>query len=285
MPEQQSQQFARQLSKLLEWLAIVTALAVFLSVVMGVSGIAHGLWSLVWRGHYAGQEFRLAVNLPELLQHKVFKWDKAWWFTLILPIFGCQIVEAFGNCSAWLVLTPAERQERRDKTRSEAETKGIQARDALRAQKEQARADQSKRAYPKNNEHTMSGWRRLWIVLSILFGLLAFFIAYSDASRAYVWVEPSSYVKAQQGQAFTDAFFVEASRSHAELNACVLATTKVSADTISCERDPFNVFFAALPWALLPGLLMMIVSLTVRWIYRGFRTTKALPVATSGTQT
>ena len=274
MAEGQSHGLSGLFIKPLEWTAIGLFLAALASVSVGLSAVAHGLWALFQHGHYAGQEFRLAINRPEL-DRKVFAIDKSWWLTLILPALAFQSAGAIWKLSEWVALDPQERQQRREKVRAEAKAKGDDARAALRARDDQARIDKEEQRRVKMNKSPMSGWRRLWIVLSVLLGVPAFAIAYGNASKAYVYEEPSDYVKTLQGQGYADAYFAEAKRSHTELNACILSTARVEGNSITCDRDPYNAALAGIGWALLPAMIMMAFGLTIRWVYRGFRSPKA----------
>jgi hypothetical protein len=116
------------------------------------------------------------------------------------------------------------------------------------------------------------GWQRLWIVLSILFGVPAFLIAYDINSRGF----------AEVAWAGDNQAFWKAARQAPGLANCDWSTAKSDSSFdgsafVSCKTtDPLT---PALLWALFPAALMAAIGLTVRWVYRGFRPTADTKVA------
>ena len=117
----------------------------------------------------------------------------------------------------------------------------------------------------------MSGWRRVWVVLSILFGLPAAYIAY-DTNMA----RETFYGRTQAEIDDADWRGVEA-----QLNCTARTGTHRTLSSYTTEdRGKFDVYFTcrkrnslgfALALGLAPALLMAAVGLTMRWIWRGFR--------------
>lgn len=127
----------------------------------------------------------------------------------------------------------------------------------------------------KAQKQPMSGWRRLWIVLSVLFGLLTALAAHDEYNDVYTWYTPSSALDKLAGKDFYRALFAEASKQNAELKNCDLKTVDISRSgsdyIIKCKtHTAFAVTFALL-WALLPAAFMYVTGKTARWVYRGFR--------------
>jgi len=113
----------------------------------------------------------------------------------------------------------------------------------------------------------MSGWRRLWIVLSILLGVPAGLIAY-DAQRHYVYERYT----VETAQAGVDNEGRRAMRICSQVPRIAARQDEYGPDyTLSFSCKPKNAGFLAFLWALLPGALLAAIGLTSRWIYRGFK--------------
>lgn len=188
-------------------------------------------------------------------QKGLLAWDRSslLMFAAALLGFGS---EGLDDMAAWLRKSPEQRQQERERARAQQATN----REVARAQKQQKKAAR----------RPMSGWRRLWIVLSILLGAVTYLIEYDAYSRASAFIE-------YQGN--NEDFWRLAHRTRA-LGNCDWATAKADTEypnshgyVVSCTNaDPW--LFASL-WALLPAALMAAIGLTVRWIYRGFRPRQA----------
>lgn len=113
----------------------------------------------------------------------------------------------------------------------------------------------------------MSGWRRLWLTASVILGLPAAFLGY-ETEKHHV-----AYVDAYKGES-NPTFWVRA-RQHADLKDCDWGSATADRDMfmnsyrVQCNNP--SRYFDAFLWGLLPALLMAVVGLTARWIYRGFR--------------
>jgi len=115
----------------------------------------------------------------------------------------------------------------------------------------------------------MSGWRRLWVVFSILLGVPALMLGYESEKRLFAYVDqtegetPDAFWKrAQIIPALKDCDWGSAEAPHAY------------GKTYRVECDNRNRYIASIRWAFLPALLMALIGLTCRWIYRGFRPAK-----------
>ncbi len=112
----------------------------------------------------------------------------------------------------------------------------------------------------------MSGWRRLWIVLSLLLGIPAGLIAYDAHDSTYAYVP---YTAGMKNEAFWQAAY-----RHPVLQDCVWSTAEAMppiGDEAMVTCSISGALDMALVWALAPGLLLGALGLTIRWIYRGFR--------------
>ena len=113
-----------------------------------------------------------------------------------------------------------------------------------------------------NDRRAMSRSRRLWIVLSIILGVLAAMVAYREHRHAFAIV---AYPDGMSDQ----AFWAKA-RADPALSSCAWNTAHHDAPydghaMVTCDtRDPLT---PALPWAFLPAALMAAFVLTVRRIY------------------
>lgn len=235
-----------------------------LSVTLGLISLAKSLWPMVWGHDFAGEPFWQFIRLDGA-PHKLFNLDRVWWLLFIGPGILAGLATGLSDFLEWLMRSPEERaaaRERRAKLESE------------RVQKEQQRREEAKRLR-KEKSKPMSGWRRLWIVLSIVLGIPVFAIAYDDRSRIYTTLEPNQYVQSLQGQEFWDALFEQSLHEERSTRSCLISTVRMESFgqyySVSCERDPTDVIIEALLLALIPGLFMLLVGLTIRWIYRGFK--------------
>lgn len=115
----------------------------------------------------------------------------------------------------------------------------------------------------------MSGWRRLWITLSILFGVPATVAGYE--AEKYL----STYVDLYDGQ--TNDGFWKMVKANPALSSCdwrEANATKSFGKTYRIQCRNLDAPVYALMWGLLPAFLMALIGLTSRWIYRGFKTAK-----------
>lgn len=115
----------------------------------------------------------------------------------------------------------------------------------------------------------MSGWRRLWIVLSIILGALAFLAAY-DANS-------SGFAEVKYTDGMSNAAFWQKARESSALSDCDWTTAKADAgfsDSMFVTCTNKNPAGPAFLWALAPAAFMAAAGLTIRWIYRGFRSPK-----------
>lgn len=124
----------------------------------------------------------------------------------------------------------------------------------------------------------MNGWQRLGVVLGTILAVPAGLVAFDNGKRAYALYHPSPRVSALTGQEWIDAVYDEARRDNRQLRGCILSTTNVMRDShggdqasISCERNSSNAFFDAIPWILLPYIIVFGIGYTVHWVYRDFR--------------
>ena len=112
----------------------------------------------------------------------------------------------------------------------------------------------------------MSGWRRLWITASILLGIPAILLGY-EAEKHHI-----GYVDKYQGD--TNGSFWKRAQGMPSLKDCDWGSATSShmfgnSYRIQCNNP--SRYFDAFLWGLLPALLMALIGLTARWIYRGFR--------------
>jgi hypothetical protein len=203
-----------------------------------------------WRYHFQsiGDYFGIHVAAGDA-GGKILGWDRSFLLLGAAMVAGYSASGVQGFIE-WAQKSPEERRHARQQARE------ANARIAK---------PQTKIKFPhKELRKRMSGWRRLWIVLSILLGAPTFLIAYTD-SRGFASVPWSGDNNA----------FWSAARNTTELSNCDWATAKASPSYdgasyyVSCSTN--NAFWSALLWALLPAALMAIGGLTVRWVYRGFR--------------
>jgi|JI10StandDraft_1071094.scaffolds.fasta_scaffold416410_2 hypothetical protein len=179
---------------------------------------------------------------------RIFSGDVAWWLLLFIPFILLALSGYTDDIRKWAVL----------------------------------RHTQSREGEMK----TMSGWRRLWIVLSIIFGLAAGSIDYFSNKRLFQSFEATQEKLNKVPPVMTmiggapilsslkgDALFWEAVRREIDLTRCAAPAhaepSYGGAYWISCplKRD----LVPTVGWALLPALIMAAAGLTCRWIYRGFR--------------
>jgi hypothetical protein len=113
-----------------------------------------------------------------------------------------------------------------------------------------------------NARRPMSPSRRLWIVLSILLGVLSAMVAYKENSHAFAIVEDPDGMADQAfwGKAKADPGLSNCNWNTARHDAPYDGHAMVTCDT----RDPFT---PALLWALMPAALMAAFILIVRRTY------------------
>lgn len=250
-----SKSFEKQLVPAAEW--IVTALAVgafclgsaFLMALLTRSADALFGW------HYSFQSIGdfLGIKGPH---RKVLAWDRAFLLLGGALASGYTAVGVQGFIE-WAQKSPAQRRRQR-KLASEA-------------WENQQRLEREKRTARKAARRPMSGWRRLWIVLSILFAIPAALIAWQP--------QHSDLLTVKRGSANDDVWAIARSRNG--LSRCDWGTAQAKylwnedeGDLYSVECDDKDPLTPALLWSFFPALLMAGVGLTIRWVYRGFRAAK-----------
>ncbi len=116
-----------------------------------------------------------------------------------------------------------------------------------------------------------TGWERLLIVLSALFGIPSAYIAYNANEAAYAYVD---YNVADIGQ----ERFWQMAKAKPELADCQWSTAKAhynqySKDTtIRCDNEP--PYGEAFKWFVIPGLAMWFIGAVFGWVISGFRKPK-----------
>jgi len=218
---------------------------------VGVLAMRGVYWLFGW--HYGIQSIGhfLGLNSPA----KIFEFDRSFLLlaAAIVAFFFAWILQAFVD---WAEKTPDQRRRERERRK-----------EAFKAQQQREREQKAER---KAARKPMSGWRRLWIVLSIVFGALAFWVAFDANYR--IWADVPWHGD-------NDAFW-SAAHANPQLHDCNWETAEAKYPigemyTVYCiTKDPFT---PALLWALMPALFMALVGLTIRWIYRGFRAPRVEP--------
>ncbi len=230
--------------KVVDIFALICVLAcLWFAVVLAQRGV-YAL--LGWNYHFQSIGDYLHLHEPH---KKIESWDRSFLLVGIAFLAG-GIAGGFSDAATWLRKTPEERRRERD-IRKAAERA---------VNEEKSRKVAERRAARK----PMSGWRRLWIVASLLFGALTYLVAYDNYRRASALMDFNGD---------SEAFWMAAHHNR-ELGNCIWATAKADHWTgttymISCQNaDPW--LFASL-WAFLPAIILAVVGITVRWVYRGFR--------------
>lgn len=130
----------------------------------------------------------------------------------------------------------------------------------------------------------LSGWRRLWIVLSVLSGVPVGLIAWDTWKTELAFVTADDRAQNLPRDAFIKAMNAKAREQNPNMANCANHTTRGQNVggwdyEISCARPLPLVALIAFLFALLPGAVMALCGLTIRWVYRGFRAAGDSPVA------
>lgn len=116
----------------------------------------------------------------------------------------------------------------------------------------------------------MSGWRRLWIVASILAGVPTYYIA-ADSDKAYGTRYGMTFAEVEK--TYAGDVISETCEGKVSSYTTVSYNREGPVTTYdlhaSCQRTGSS--FRSFLWSLLPAILMAAIGLTMRWIYRGFR--------------
>lgn len=269
---EEAQEGLSPLAKLVEWTFVGLFFVGILASIYGFVCLVTGLWGLVWNGQFDGQPFWQFLGLEET-QRTILNWDRSA-FLIVGGIVFCTVVADVGDSAmAWLSKTPEQRASERALAQEEADRNAWNE----KLRKEAAKLDNARKSASRP---PMSGWRRLWIVLSILSGVPVFLIAYSDASSGNAYITADEKIRSLEGQEFWNKLFEQAKRERPELQSCELATLQMTHSydwsySVTCDRR--NAFLPALLWALFPAVVMWTVGKTTRWVYRGFRPPKTAP--------
>ncbi len=117
-----------------------------------------------------------------------------------------------------------------------------------------------------------TGWERLLIVLSVLFGVPSAMIAYDQNDEAYAYV---SYSIDELG----NTAFWQKARTEPALKNCQWPTANAQYNqygkdtTIRCDNDP--PYGEAIKWFFLPGIVMWFIGAVLGWVISGFRKPKS----------
>lgn len=115
----------------------------------------------------------------------------------------------------------------------------------------------------------LGGWWRLWVVASVLLGVLAFFIArdVKDVSSfRYAMTEAEARAWVDEGKRRTHACDI---MGHEAVEALGHDGQSDYQGSYSCTSD--GQYISAFLWFFAPGAFLAAIGLTLRWIYRGFR--------------
>jgi hypothetical protein len=248
--------FEKRMIPAAEWL--VTGLAsasILLGSFFAVALLIRGVDAAMgWHYHFQSIGDFLGIQRPR----KVVAWDRSF-----LLLAGALVTGSAGTGVQgfidWAQQSPEQRRRARER--------------AKEAHEKQQQLDAVAKAARKAARKLMSGWRRLWIVLSVLFGGTTYIVTYDAYSRASAEI-PYNGDK--------NAFWQRAEKTRA-LGDCDWSTAKAEyplsgSYLVTCQnQDPW--LFASL-WALVPGLVMAGIGLIMRWIYRGFRRPQKQPSET-----
>ena len=252
--------------KVVEAVAIGILLLGAAAGIYGLGCVATGLWGLIGHGSFAGQPLWQFLHLQGP-HYKFLRWDRS--FFLIVGGFTLSHWANDGGDELvrWLSETPSQRAAARVAAKEKTEL-------AAGNEKRRKEAEELERPRKRSDRLPMSGWRRLWIVLSILIGVPTLLIAYHDGSHVNAYITADQKIQSLTGQQFWDQLALQAKRERSELGSCIPATVRMEhayewSYSITCDRN--DALVPALLWALLPAALMWAVGKTMRWIYRGFR--------------
>lgn len=250
-----SASFEKRLIRPAEWVMTVLSVATLLIVGAFISVLfsraAHALFG--WQYHF--ESIRDYLRLGPQARNTLFDWDRSF---LFLPAAVATFYAAYGvqTFIEWAQTSPEQQRQQAQRRKREVLENHL-------------KAEREKKAARKAAKKPMSGWRRLWIVLSIIFGVFAAIISWQPTRHDYVQV--SNTIK-------TNDDLWGTSQMQDELTHCVPYSAKATyaygygstyTYVVECdEKDPVTTSFL---WALFPALLMAVVGLTVRWIYSGFR--------------
>lgn len=123
----------------------------------------------------------------------------------------------------------------------------------------------------------MSGWLRLWLVLSLVIGLPVFFIQWNEDRHFWKYYEPSDVVQRAANGNVEDMLLVEAKFMIPELADCMDGTVEIRRVTygsgydIDCTLHGLDALFPAIWYAIFPAIFLFAVGWTIGWVYRGFR--------------
>ena len=74
----------------------------------------------------------------------------------------------------------------------------------------------------------LSGWRRLWIVLSVLMGAPSFLIAWGENDQVVVYVTADSAIRSSKGQDFWNQLWAQARQEYSsEFSSCVWRSARM----------------------------------------------------------
>lgn len=201
---------------------------------------------LGWHYNFVSIAEYLRVSPP---YPRGLEWDHS--FLWLYAAIGCGAVAGgLSDFVTWANKTPEQRRREHDATLELVEKQSQEKRERAGAR--------------KASRKPLSGWVRLWIVASVLLGILTYLIAHDIYSHA-------SAIIPYNGD--SDQFWRHA-MSNRDLGDCIWSTAKAdywmaSKYYVTCNNaDPW--LFAGL-WAFAPGLGLAAVGLVCRWVYRGFR--------------
>jgi hypothetical protein len=243
---------------------VLVGLVAIATMFWGITELLQSLWSLITTGRFTVEPFWRTLGLAEA-PNKALRWDRAWWLLLIGPAAMFALSSGMGELSTDLRKSAREQaRERRIKRQHDTAFAKLEAKSR---QQRQRRAGRS----------PMSGWKRLWIVLSLLAGVPIFLIQYNEDTNTTVYHTPSRSIAALKDQAFWNALYWEAHAKQPSLKGCILPTVEMKKESyglgysIECERTFVSAANPAIFYAAFPALFMWLVGWTLHWVYRGFR--------------
>lgn len=130
----------------------------------------------------------------------------------------------------------------------------------------------------------MNGWQRIGVVLSIVFGVPAFLIAYGQNDSAWGYVDPTDEVRKLKGQEFWTALYRQAQKNDPDkYEGCIERSVRMQAPTsmyspaytVTCDKTVIYAASQSIGWGLLPGIIIWIIGATVGWIVAGFRSNRS----------
>lgn len=123
----------------------------------------------------------------------------------------------------------------------------------------------------------MNGWERIGVILSVLFGVPSFLIAFDTNKSAEGFVTTIEKFDSIDNQKTWNTIYLAANAQNPDrFKNCIPNTLNIKSYgdgfqfRVRCDHSKFFAFRTSAFWAFIPGIFLFLLGYLVAWVRAGF---------------